>query len=66
VVGGGVSMMDKSLFLEPLGQQLERFVFPPLQGSYQVALPQLGEDVVVHGALALAAGYESWSSLGRG
>ena len=66
VVGGGVSMMDKSLFLEPLGQQLERFVFPPLQGSYQVAPPQLGEDVVVHGALALAAGYESWSSLGRG
>jgi hypothetical protein len=52
-------MMDKSLFLEPLKQQLERFVFPPLQGSYQVALPQLGEDVVVHGALALAAGYES-------
>ena len=56
VIGGGVSLMDPLLFLEPFQEQLEQFVFPPLRGSYQVASPRLGEDVVVHGALALAAG----------
>jgi len=59
VVGGGVSLMDERLLIEPLKQQLEQFVFPPLVGSYQVVPPQLGEDVVVHGALVLAADYES-------
>ena len=59
VVGGGVSLMDPQLLLEPLKKQLEKFVFPPLRGSYQVVPPRLGEDVVVHGALVLAADYRS-------
>ena len=37
------------------GAQVERFVFPPLLGSYQILPAALGEEVVVHGALALAA-----------
>ena len=56
VVGGGVSLMDEALFLEPLREQLEKFVFPPLRKSCQVLPPLLGEEVVVHGAVALAAG----------
>ena len=37
-----------------LRAQVERFVFPPLLGSYQILPAALGEEVVVHGALALA------------
>jgi len=54
VVGGGVSLMDEDLFLAPLREKLEEFVFPPLRHSYQVVPPLLAEEVVVHGALALA------------
>jgi hypothetical protein len=35
---------------------VERYVFPPLLGSYAIVPAQLGEDVVVFGALANAAG----------
>ena len=55
VVGGGVSMADESLFLLPLRREVERYVFPPLAGSFEIVPAQLGEQVVVHGALAVAA-----------
>jgi glucokinase len=55
VIGGGVSLMDRSLFFEPLQAQVARFVFPPLAGHYRLAPADLGELVVVHGAVALAA-----------
>lgn len=55
VVGGGVSLMKPTLFLNPLREQAARYVFPPLAGSYEIVPAQLGEEVVVHGALALAA-----------
>jgi glucokinase len=55
VLGGGVSLMDESLFLVPLRQEVERYVFPPLLGSYAIQRAQLGEQVVVHGAIAAAA-----------
>jgi glucokinase len=32
----------------------EKFVFPPLAGSYRIVPAELGEEVVVHGAVALA------------
>ncbi|MCA9270359.1 MAG: ROK family protein [Planctomycetales bacterium] len=55
VVGGGVAQAGPSLFWEPLVEQVARFVFPPLLGGYQLRPAALGELVVVHGALALAA-----------
>jgi glucokinase len=54
VVGGGVSLAAESLFLEPLRAEVERYVFPPLVGKYQIQPAELGETVVVHGALAAA------------
>jgi len=55
VVGGGVPQMGETLFLAPLRAQVERYVFPPLLRSYEIVPAGLGEQVVVHGALALAA-----------
>ena len=66
VVGGGVSLMDEKLFLAPLREKLEQFVFPPLRHSCQVVPPLLAEEVVVHGALALATDQAMGSSLGSG
>ncbi|MEQ8790205.1 MAG: ROK family protein [Pirellulaceae bacterium] len=54
VVGGGVSLSGQQFFV-PLRQQAARYVFPPLTDSYEIAPAALGELVVVHGALALAA-----------
>jgi glucokinase len=54
VVGGGVSLSGEQFFA-PLREQAARYVFPPLAGSYEIAPARLGELVVVHGALALAA-----------
>jgi glucokinase len=55
VVGGGVSLIGEEWFFAPLRQAVERYVFPPLAGSYSVVPAALGEAVVVHGAVALAA-----------
>ncbi len=55
VVGGGVSLMDETLFLHPLRIEVERYVFPPLIGTYEIVAAQLGEQVVVQGAVAAAA-----------
>jgi len=55
VVGGGVSLMGEPLFFTPLRRHAARYVFPPLAQSYRIVPAELGEEVVVHGALALAA-----------
>lgn len=55
VIGGGVSLMGETLFFEPLRQQVQRFVFPPLANAVRLVPAALGEEVVVHGAIALAA-----------
>ncbi len=55
VMGGGVSLVGEDLFLGPLRSYVARYVFPPLVGTYQIVPAALGEEVVVHGALALAA-----------
>ena len=55
VVGGGVSLAGEQLFFEPLKAQVARYVFPPLAESYAIRPAELGEEVVLHGALALAA-----------
>ena len=55
VVGGGVSSMDESLFLVPLRLEVDRYVFGPLAGKFRLVPAELGDEVVVHGALAAAA-----------
>ena len=42
-------------FFSPLRAEVERYVFPPLRGHYRIVPAALGEAVVVHGALAVAA-----------
>jgi glucokinase len=56
VIGGGVPLSGEQLFYEPLRAAVERFVFPPFRGKYKILPPELGEEMVVHGAIALAAG----------
>lgn len=55
VIGGGVSLADELVFLNPLREAVARYVFPPFAGSYEIVPAALGELVVVHGALAVAA-----------
>jgi len=55
VVGGGVSLAGEAVFFAPLREAVARYVFPPLADSYRLVSAELGERVVVHGALALAA-----------
>jgi glucokinase len=55
VVGGGVPLIGEQLFYEPLRQAVDRYVFPPLRSTFEIRPPSLGETMVVHGALALAA-----------
>lgn len=55
VVGGGVSLIGEQFFFSPLRAEVAKYVFPPLADSYRIVPAQLGESVVVHGALALAA-----------
>ena len=54
VVGGGVALVGEKLYLIPLRREIERYVFPPRLGTYHVKGAELGEEVVLHGALALA------------
>ena len=52
VVGGGVSLMGEALFLQPLRRHTAHYVFPPLAGSCSIESAELGELVVVCGAIA--------------
>jgi glucokinase len=55
VIGGGVSLVGEDLWMRPLRQHVDRYVFPPLVGTFALVPAQLGEEMVVHGVLALAA-----------
>lgn len=55
VVGGGVSLAGETVFFQPLRESVDLFSFPPLRHACPVIPAALGESVVVHGALALAA-----------
>jgi glucokinase len=59
VIGGGVPLIGETMFFAPLRLQVARYVFPPLVHSYAIVPAGLGEEVVVHGALAAAKGLES-------
>lgn len=54
VLGGGVSLMGDELWLGPIRERVEGRVFPPFRGTFDMVRAELGEVVVVHGALALA------------
>ncbi len=54
ILGGGVSLMGETLWFEPIRRELDRLVFPPYRGQFDVVPAALGETVVVLGALALA------------
>ena len=62
VIGGGVSLMGDDLFYHPVREAVARYVFPPLTDQCRLVPPQLGEEVVVHGAVALAGTGERGAS----
>jgi len=55
ILGGGVSLIGEDLWFGPIRRHLDHLVFPPFRGEFDLVPPTLGEEVVVHGALALAA-----------
>lgn len=63
VIGGGVSMMPDAVFWAPLRLAIEAYTFGPLSGSCEFVPAVLGEDVVVHGAIAAACGRLSLADL---
>jgi glucokinase len=54
VIGGGVSLMGEKVLFEPLRNLVSERVFRPFADCYDIVPAALGEEVVVHGALALA------------
>jgi glucokinase len=54
IIGGGVSLIGEKLLFEPLRRLVAERVFPPFAECYEIVPSALGEEVVVHGALALA------------
>ncbi len=55
VIGGGVSLMGEELIFGPLRKKVAEKVFAPFAGLTDIVPAELGEEVVVHGAIALAA-----------
>ncbi len=54
VIGGGVSLLGEELLFKPLRRMVAKYVFMPFADCYDIVPAALGEEVVVHGALALA------------
>jgi glucokinase len=54
VVGGGVSLLGEHGFFAPLRKKVADRVFRPFAGLTEIVPAVLGEEVVVHGAIALA------------
>jgi glucokinase len=54
VIGGGVSLMGEELLFRPLRRMVAERVFKPFAGLTDIVPAALGEEVVVHGAIALA------------
>ena len=54
VIGGGISHLGERLLFDPLRKEVERYVFPPLRGCYEIVPAALGDDVVLHGAVEIA------------
>jgi glucokinase len=54
VIGGGVSLVGQKLWFDPIRRLIDHDVFEPFRGRFDIVPAALGEQVVVHGALALA------------
>ncbi len=54
VIGGGVSLLGERLLFEPLRTKVAQRVFRPFVDCFEIVPAALGEQVVLHGALALA------------
>ena len=54
VIGGGVSLMGEQLLFSLLRKLVADRVFKPFADCYDIVPAALGEEVVIHGALALA------------
>jgi glucokinase len=54
ILGGGVSLIGETLWFEPVRRLVDASVFASFRRSYDIVPAALGEEVVVHGALALA------------
>ena len=54
VIGGGVSLIGQEQFFEPVREACRAKVFGPFAGIAEIVPAALGEEVVIHGALALA------------
>lgn len=54
VIGGGVSLIGEEGWFDPIRRLVDCQVFPPFRGGFEIVPASLGEEVVVHGAFALA------------
>jgi len=54
VIGGGVSLIGEAHFFAPLREAVARQAFEPFPGLTEIVPAELGEEVVLHGALTLA------------
>ena len=54
VIGGGVSLLGEKTLFEPLRHAVAGRTFRPFAGLTDIVPAALGEEVVVHGAIALA------------
>jgi glucokinase len=54
VMGGGVSLIGTAGWLDPIRQLVNGNVLEPFRGRFEIVPAALGEEVVVHGALAMA------------
>ena len=53
VIGGGVSLIGGAFF-DAVRKSFATYAFGPLRNAIEIRPAQLGENVVVHGALRLA------------
>lgn len=54
IIGGGVALLGEERFFQPLREMVARRVFAPFAKCYEIVPSQLGEEVVLHGAIELA------------
>lgn len=55
VLGGGVSQVGEELFFAPVRRYVGQYTFGPLAERVEIVSASLGQEVVLYGALALAA-----------
>lgn len=56
VIGGGVSLLGEEMFFGPVRRACRRHVFGPFADAAEIVPAALGEEVVIYGAVAVAAG----------